>query len=112
MVTIFSCTNIQIVCVHGCVFFKYLTHFMNGLYPGCLESKGLKNVFLIAATSNQKTHKSLAHTAKKRCRRAQGKQLHFQKNKKYFRKQVLISGTSDDFLLNVANYTTLAIDPD
>ena len=56
MVTIFSCTNIQIVCVHGCVFFKYLTHFMNGLYPGCLESKGLKNVFLIAATSNQKTY--------------------------------------------------------
>ena len=55
-ITIFSCTSIQIVCVHGCLFLKYLTHFMNELYPGCLESKGLKNVFLIAATSNQKTY--------------------------------------------------------
>ena len=56
MITTFSCTSIQIVCVHGCLFLKYLTHFMNELYPGCLESKGLKNVFLIAATSNQKTY--------------------------------------------------------
>ena len=103
---IFLYKHTNSLCSWVCVF-QILDTFHEWIVSWLPWKQGVKEcVFNCSNKQPKNIHKSLAHTAKKRCRRAQGKQLHFQKKKIYFRKLVPISGTWDDFLLNVANYTT------